>query len=508
MTNENNNSNTPTPIISTHFQSLIDLWKKDLRYGYPVEIQNEYGGSEMSIFFGPKEDRKPIQYFSSHQQEYEKLCKVIRSYSDPGNHIYNGKIILPENTRIPMVDLVRRVFSAFSNIVNPATKNSIFYGIQLNTYNIEESVLGGFLLDYKQIMVNISAQRETDLVRIFTLACNFDSSLVYGAKGRLSRSENKIYCNDGSHGTVALALHGVLTVPVSFSTKEHSSIDYNQFLACNFDVLLVTHYDVWKNQVARMIANLNDGIPVKVDDIPAYNLYLALKDAKVKLVAKGQTPVAGECNVTQQLQRLFATYSGNQYQANNTFITALRLVRHAWPTHPIDFAVVWGLIEFFESQSRRVQSDPTTFTSLSSTLSTQWNKPKDVWKTVYKHIKKQYPVKENGKYTGWKDHRFNNSSNRGIMIAAAIKTLIENRDAWIKEQPGRNIGLNVKFEPIIHEGRLFEMDMPYTTDRVKSYTKFIPTVSEFDIDIDHSVKIDIDYFNAAIDEFESNLDDE
>lgn len=501
-------NNSTQPIISDQIQLLIDLWKKDLKYGYPTELYNEYGGTDMNVFFGPIEERKHIQYYASHPNEYEKILKVIRSYSNPAKHIHHGKIILPKSTKISMLELVIKVFDAFSNIINPATKTGVFKGLQLNSFNIDEAVMGGFLLDYRNVMINMEAQRETDLVRIFTLAVNFDSSLVYGAKGRFSKLENKVYCNDGSHGTIALALHGVLTIPVAFSLKEHRSIDFNQFLACNFHVLLVTEYDVWKNQVARMKANFDDNLPAKADDTAAYNLYLALTDAKVSLVPKGQTPVAGECNVTAQIQRLFKTYCNNQYQANSVFITALKIVRKAWISHPVDFAVVWGLIEFLESQSKRVQNDPKTFSSLVHLLPQQWNKPKDVWTSVARQIKTQYPVKQKSKYTGWKDHRFTSSGSRGLMIAAAIKTLIDNRDSWIRSQPGKNVGYDLNIEPIIHEGRIFEIDMPYTTANVKAYTIFVPTVGEFDDGDVYIPTPDNNIFESMISEFESRFDNE
>jgi hypothetical protein len=117
-------------------------------------------------------------------------------------------------------------------------------------------------------------------------------------------------------------------------------------------------------------------------------------------------------------------------------------------------------------------------------MSERWSSSGKVWTDVLKAIRSQYPEKtKSGKYTEWKDHRFTSGANRGLMIAAAIKSLVDNRETHIQSQPGKQKGYDIML-PMAEKGGLdFTIDMPYV------YTDTNGKVAEY------SSIIDVDAFN-------------
>jgi hypothetical protein len=148
-------------------------------------------------------------------------------------------------------------------------------------------------------------------------------------------------------------------------------------------------------------------------------------------------------------------------------------VRQAWPGSAVDHAPVWGLIELLNCQNKKDRTD-SMMVAIAEILSEKWTSAGRVWPEVNGQIKAQFPQKDGGRYTQWKDHRYTNTGNRGLMIGAAIKTLIENHEAWVRSQPGRKKGFDLKLNPVTSAGgQLFEMDMPYTgSDCTKNFSRF------------------------------------
>ena len=97
------------------------------------------------------------------------------------------------------------------------------------------------------------------------------------------------------------------------------------------------------------------------------------------------------------------------------------------------------------------------------------------------------------------------------MIGAAIKALIENHEAWVRSQPGRKKGFDLKLEDVKNAGgQIFEMDMPYTSsDCPKNFTVFRPTPedNQGNIIINSDVIADLedndDELIALVDEFDA-----
>jgi hypothetical protein len=495
-----------TANLGTTAQQVIDTWRSSVEYGFPEEITDAFG-EDLAFIFGPKETRIPVSQLP--QEDYDRKMDIIKRAKIPALHVNKGKLILEHMGAVDFITAFIQVLRSFQKIIDPETGKNVLYGLQLSKFDLDEAVMSGIPVHVKFIKLNMKAQREIDLVREFKLICNFDSSLVFGAKGRFSSVENKVYINDGNHGTTCLVFHGVLTPPVGFSLKELSYIDFNQFIACNGDVLPITDYDIHKNRVNRAKAMLEAGLPIKKEDEASYFLDKVLTNCDVTLIANAADPGPGESNLTSQFQKHFKTYCKNEYKNREVFEKALKIVRQAWPGGSVDHAPVWGLIELLNSQNSKARTD-ATMVAIAEILAEKWASSQRVWVEVNSQLKAQFPQKEKGKYTQWKDHRYTNTGNRGLMIAAAIKTLIENHEAWVRSQPGRKKGFNLKLDPVVSSGgQLFEMDMPYTsTECVKNFSTFKPsaidtTVITSNISTDTSVEDDDEDLALAMDEFDN-----
>jgi len=223
-----NPSQATTASLGTTAQQVINTWRSSIEYGFPEEITDAFG-EDLAFIFGPKEFRIPVSQLP--QEDYDRKMDIIKRAKIPALHV---------NKAVDFITAFTQVLRAFQKIIDPETGKNVLYGLQLGAFNLDEAVMSGIPVHVRFLKLNMKAQREIALDRIFKLLCNFDSSLVFGAKGRFSSLENKVYGNDGNHGTVALVFHGVMTPPVGFSLKELSYIDFNQFIACNGDVLPIT----------------------------------------------------------------------------------------------------------------------------------------------------------------------------------------------------------------------------------------------------------------------------
>jgi hypothetical protein len=500
------NSPASTANLGVAAQQVIDTWRSSIEYGFPEEITDAFG-EDLAFIFGPKESRIPIKELP--QEDYIRKIDIIKRAKIPALHVNKGKLILEHMGAVDFITAFTQVLRSFQKIIDPETGKNVLYGLQLGAFNLDEAVMSGIPVHVRFFKLNMKAQREIALDRIFKLLCNFDSSLVFGAKGRFSSVENKVYGNDGNHGTVALVFHGVLTPPVGFSLKELSYIDFNQFIACNGDVLPITDYDLHKNRVNRAKEMLAEGLDVKKEDESSYFLDKVLTNCDVTLVPNAADPGPGESNLTSQFEKHFKTYCKSEYKNREVFEKALKIVRQAWPGGSVDHAPVWGLIELLNSQNSKARTD-ATMVAIAEILAEKWASSQRVWVEVNSQLKAQFPQKEKGKYTAWKDHRYTNTGNRGLMIAAAIKTLIENHEAWVRSQPGRKKGFNLKLDPVVSNGgQLFEMDMPYTSSEcVKNFSTFKPSAIDTsavtsNISADSSVEDEEEDLAMAMDEFDN-----
>lgn len=513
------------PVLGQDALQVITSWRNSIKVGLPKDVYEPFGGVDLPFIFGPNDGtRKPIRLIT--EDEYEQKLKAIKKYNNPDLHCINGKIWIESLGTVEFITSLTFVLQAFADIYEdvdgkPSTV-PILWGLQLSDLQdkLDDMVMGGIPVDISYLRTNTKdAQRDIDLSRIFSKMCDFDCSLIFGGKGRYSEKENKVYLNDGNHGSIIAAVHGLRTIPVAFSPKDLAWQDSNQFLALGKDVLPLTDYDIYKNEVARARAMKEAGLHPKKEDLPSYDLFNVLSKYGITLVPElKDNPGPKQSKHTAAFQKHFKDHcrfykdsKGNEFRDTKNFEAALKTVVFAWPGSEVDQAAVWGLIEFYRCQPAKVVND-TTIISVARVLAEKWSSSKQVWLEVNKAIQKQYPKGNKTKgWTGWKDHRFTASGNRGLMIASAILTLIDNRESWVRDQPGRNKGFDLKLSGILSVGgQKFEMDMPFTSKAcTKNYSTFIPTepvpgknlLAIIDADQDENDN-DID---SAISEFEDAI---
>jgi|TARA_Y100000389_G_scaffold42535_1_gene37240 hypothetical protein len=460
--------------------NYVDNWKKSIVNGYADSIQSAYG-EDLSIFFGPKEERTPIKFLEP--EDYQRKLQLIKRANLPKLNVSKGALNLESMGTVDFVTAFKMALDALNAVVDPETGKPVLYGVQLQSYNLDEAVMNGLAVDQSLVAMNMKAQRVIYLWRMFEIAMNFDSSLVFGAKGRYAADEERVFLNDGMQGSMALALHGVKTLIVGFSMKDMPYIDFNQFLACNADVVPITDYDFVKVRNNRARAMLQAGLDVKLEDQPAYNLMRVFDNVNITPVPESATPGAGETKHTAHMQKHFKEFCKDNYSNRFAFEMALKCVRNAWHFSAIDHAPVWGLTELFTQMPKKSVTDDLLI-KIGQVMSERWSSSSKVWSDVLKGIRSQYPEKtKSGKYTEWKDHRFTSGSNRGLMIAAAIKSLIDNREQHIQAQPGKQKGYDLVIPTVVKGGSDFTIDVPYV------YTDTNGNVAEY------STLIDVDAFN-------------
>ena len=460
--------------------NYVDNWKKSIVNGYADSIQSAYG-EDLSIFFGPKEERTPIKFLEP--EDYQRKLQLIKRANLPKLNVSKGALNLESMGTVDFVTAFKMALDALNAVVDPETGKPVLYGVQLQSYNLDEAVMNGLAVDQSLVAMNMKAQRVIYLWRMFEIAMNFDSSLVFGAKGRYAADEERVFLNDGMQGSMALALHGVKTLIVGFSMKDMPYIDFNQFLACNADVVPITDYDFVKVRNNRARAMLQAGLDVKLEDQPAYNLMRVFDNVNITPVPESATPGAGETKHTAHMQKHFKEFCKDNYSNRFAFEMALKCVRNAWHFSAIDHAPVWGLTELFTQMPKKSVTDDLLI-KIGQVMSERWSSSSKVWSDVLKGIRTQYPEKtKSGKYTEWKDHRFTSGSNRGLMIAAAIKSLIDNREQHIQAQPGKQKGYDLVIPTVVKGGSDFTIDVPYV------YTDTNGNVAEY------SSIIDVDAFN-------------
>lgn len=464
------------------YASLFDFaerWKKQVKFGYANAVKSAHG-ENLEFIFGPREERTPIKLLDT--SDYERKYEAIRKYNNPKYNVNKGVMNLEAFGNVDFVTGFKLALDALKYCKDPETNQGVLWGLELSKYDLDEAVMMGLAVPQEMVRMNMKAQRVIYLHRMFQIAMNFDSSLVFGAKGRYSEEDEKVYINDGMQGSFALALHGVHTLIVGFSQKDLPYIDYNQFIACNSDVMPITDYDLAKVRNNRAKTMLEAGLESKLEDKPAYDLFKIMENVNITLVPESAKPGAGESKHTSHFQKHFKEFCKNSYKLRGPFEAALKTVRNAWPFASVDHAPVWGLTEMYKLMSPKDLTDDFII-RLGKILEEKWTDSGKVWSDVLKAIRAQYPEKDkSGRYTEWKDHRYTAGGNRGLMIAAAIKDLVESQEAYTRSQPGKQKGYDLTIPTITKGGQEFQLSMPYSyVDSNGNLKDYVPEAVEIEV---------------------------
>jgi hypothetical protein len=171
-----------SPILGEASFKVIDAWRNSIQIGFPEEVSAPFGGDDLPFVFGPKNQRTPIQLLDAN--DYSRKLKAIKKYTNSDIHCIKGKLVLEALGEVELITAINLVLQAFSEIIDPETNQPVLWGLQLRSFDKDEAVMSGIPVNIKYLRTNMKAQRVIDLARLFRLMCNFDSSLVFGAKGR------------------------------------------------------------------------------------------------------------------------------------------------------------------------------------------------------------------------------------------------------------------------------------------------------------------------------------
>lgn len=463
------------------FNDLVDYhkcWTDNLEFGYHKEITNLFG-EDMTEIFGPKAIRKSVRLLSA--EEKESKINAIKKYTNTDLCVHSGRLIIDHLGVVSYVEMLKMVFTAYQNIIDPMTGQPVFYGIQLDIYNHKEAFANGVLVPQDLVYFNVEdIQRPTSLVREAKIVLgNFDSACSYGLKSRLDSELGGVVSSDGLQGSTVLGIQGVLTLPTGFTTREGLGADADILLTCGADALQMSDYDVYKARVTRAIetAKVSSEGHIKPEDLTSYYLDKIVSQPKSKIDFRPEASVIGQdqCNTVSQFQKLFKKYCKEEFKLREPFEKAIHTMRIAWPKKPITSEAVWALTELYTQMDSKQLNVKDIEHTIANILARKWKKGYDVWGDTSDARKEQYPTKDkNGKtILKWKDHYFNaGEDSKGYMMAAAIVDLCHNTTCYDRTLAGHKTVKDLDL-PLIKnkDDQVFDINMPCITGDNKAFIR-------------------------------------
>jgi hypothetical protein len=411
---------------------------------YDEEIKDIYG-DDLDSILGPRATRRPLTQATD--AEIKNIRKCIKKVTD-------GVIATHDRGLVKFTDAVRLVLEHLRKSTDPVTGKPALWGWELPIFDNKKAVKGLESHSQTDIMLNYRAQRNINVIHVFNLLVDFDSSLVFGAKGR-RMTNGEIFINDGQHGSILLALVGVEKIPAQYIESDQEYHDFNQFIACNVNAMTADDYDNHRNQLNRAKRMKTEVGSIKHEDQVHYDLDTVLSRESVILIPpKGKSPGDGESKHTSKFLTYFEEYD------EEIFKRGIRIIRSAWPTKSVPHEPLWGLCKLLVSQQ---ETDKTKIRKLDQAiaraLGERWDKPEQVWPEVNSSIKQQYPL------TKYRDAPETNTGNRGYMIGAAIKSTVDNYDLFITSQAGSPRGLGVSLAEVTRpdDSHEFYLSIPFVS---------------------------------------------
>jgi hypothetical protein len=462
------------------FNDLVEYhnhWTANIELGYHKDITDLFG-EDMTEIFGPKASRKSVRLLST--EEKESKINAIKKYTNVDLCVHSGRLIIDHLGVVSYVEMLKMVFTAYQNIIDPMTNKPVFYGIQLDRYDHKEAFANGVLVPQDLVYFNVEdIQRPTSLIREAHIVLgNFDSACVYGMKARLDTELGGVVSSDGLQGSTVLGIQGVLTLPAGFTTREGLGADADILLTCGADALQMSDYDIYKARVTRAIetAKASKEENIKPEDLSSYYLDKIVSQPKSKIEFRPEKSVIGQdqCNTVSQFQKLFRKYCKEQFRLRESFEKAIHTMRIAWPKKPITSDTVWALTELYTQMDSKQRNVKDIEHTIANILARKWKKGYDVWSETSDARKEQYPTKdEHGKTLPWKDHYFNaGEDSKGYMMAAAIVELCHNTTCYDRTQAGHKTVKDLDL-PVIKntDGQIFDINMPCITADNKAFVR-------------------------------------
>ena len=452
-------------------------WTANIELGYHEDITNLFG-QDMTLIFGPAALRKSVRLLSA--EEKESKINAIKNFTDVNLCVHSGRLIIDHLGVVSYVEMLKMVFTAYKEIIDPMTNNPVFYGIQLDPYDHKEAFANGVLIPQDLVYFNVEdIQRPTSLIREAHIVLgNFDSACVYGMKARLDTELGGVVSSDGLQGSIVLGIQGVLTLPTGFTPREGLGADADILLTCGADALQMSEYDIYKARVTRAIetAKASKEENIKPEDRASYYLDKIVSQPKSKIEFRPESSVIGQdqCNTVSQFKKHFKRYCKEDFKLRENFEKAIHTMRIAWPKKPITSEAVWALTELYTQMDSKQRNAKDIEHFIAHILARKWKKGYDVWGETSDARKAQYPTKDKyGKTLPWKDHYFNaGEDSKGYMMAAAIVELCHNTTCYDRTQAGNKTVKDLDL-PVIKntDGQVFDITMPCITADNKAFVR-------------------------------------
>jgi hypothetical protein len=206
--------------------------------GYPDIIKQKFGDN-LELVFGPKNKR--VNYKNLSQAEIaERLEKIPE------------KLFVPQ-TRGGMLSILDSWILALDQLAD----SKALWGVDLPSHSFMP-MEGTKRHAVENLWINYGSQRILYLRHCIEIVFKFDPWSVFNAIGRRD-SFGKVYINDGQHRTMACLFFGMRYMAVQFRNSDDTTVDIDQFCACNVDNLPSEPYDNYRNRSSRAEIYISNG---------------------------------------------------------------------------------------------------------------------------------------------------------------------------------------------------------------------------------------------------------
>jgi len=456
-------------------------WTSNVQKGIHPKLAYEFG-EDLSEIFGPKSMRRSVSLLS--EEEIDSKVKAVKNFTDKNYYVEKGRLVLDEFGIINLVDLQIKKLKAFQQIIDPMTGQPVLYGLQFADYDLSVAFASGVLTSVDCIFLNVEdVQRPVDLERqLHYYLGNYDSGSYTGIVGRVDTELNGIIADDGQQGSTLTLDHGVLTLGVNFGVREGMAEDARLLLLSNVYKNPMKPYEIYRNQaiVAKDDAIKKGGEQyIHQADRASYYLDKIVSEPSSRITFKfeGTKVGAGECNTVAQFQKLFKKYCNNDYSKRKPFQTAIRTVKHAFPSKPITSEAVWGLTELYKQLPAKMITDDLVH-RIAQVLNKNFVNSNNVWRRTKDMRDMHFPKDD------VRNERFHGEDVRGALMASAIVNVCNAYVDYERNQQGAKTVKEFGFPEIVDsDKRVVSVPISHKTPEGKYHfvnDKVAKTTSDID----------------------------
>lgn len=198
--------------------------------GYPDIIKQKFGDN-LELVLGPVNKR--VDYRQLSQKDIaERLEKIPEK-------------LWVDQTRGGMLTILDSWILALEELAN----SKALWGVDLPQHSFMP-MEGTERHPVENLWINYGSQRILYLRHCIQIVFKFDPWSVFNAIGRKDSLGN-VYINDGQHRTMACLFFGMRYMAVQYRTSDDTTVDIDQFCACNVDNLPSEPYDNFRNRASR-----------------------------------------------------------------------------------------------------------------------------------------------------------------------------------------------------------------------------------------------------------------